>query len=1685
MIKKIFLIIFSFTISIILSESVLALQTKVVIDSNDDGFCFEGVGALSAGAPSRLLKDYPEPYRSDILDYLFKPGFGASLQHFKFEVGGDMNSTCGTEPSHARTREEMLSPKKEYFDRSYEIWMAQEAKKRNPDIILDVLQWGAPGWFDGGFYSRDNADYIVSYIKGAKQYYNLDISYCGLWNEKHIPVLSRKYVVEYLRPSLDNAGMKDVKIVGNDMYCNSPYNHKPWSYADELLKDEELRKNIDVLGYHYLQVDATPAAKSLGMPIWESEAYIFTGTWEYALDFVRNTNKNYIKSRAVKAIVWNPIDSYYPNVSWNNVGLMEAKMPWCGYYNVRAAIWALAHYTQFVQPGWRYLNNACGEIGDKGSYVTLYDSESDDYSIIIAGGNEKSILNFSFANIRKSHLQVWKSDAEEQFVKDGTIEVKNNTVDFIVQPNTIYSLTTTTGQTKGVPAHAIPAKKTFPLNHKDDFESYEPGKTPVYLSDQGGAFEIKQDEGGNKMLQQVIITPLICWDPWGNNNPQPFTEFGDLNYSDYDISVDVKIPDGGCASVFGRVSWFESNTGPHGVGFFLTGKGEWRLECNQKVTENGTVKLPDGNVWNNIKLSFKGYKVHIYCNGTIVGIYDIPQEQKTGLAGIGSNWTNVCFDNLSFETPVPEVRYGEYKKFADIDFENGTGDDIMGNAVTILANGATVTNDTDRKSKVMQFNAAQKGYLQFRNSPLNDEMTLSFWFKQEDYSTESAWQMMFAFYAPDGSNIYYTPLTPWNSNSYFILDNKEYNYYSSLDAGRALNDKWVHYAVVFNGNKVKVYQDGRLVSDAAMPTLLSDFNTTKWYFGNQPELNYPMTGRMDDIQIFHSALTENQINAIKDGKEVPAPADLTLPYAWFPFNQDLNDIAGNASIKESYGVSIIEDGDKEKALSLQNNGWIGFSDGILGSGKVSVACLFKTSSLSPSDNNRYLVKFNAENGNSVGVRIKLNDTDAALQMVSVADGIETNQVDSGNKCILNEDWNSLVFIQTYTAQGTPAVKVYLNGVSVMVKVRFDIHELKCNGLALGDKRNGLKCLVRETKIFHDELTATQIKNILNSDLNTISFVADAGKSCQKICNFGASDGWNAQPVGLYFSEDKKEKLAELLFSSEDDENGNPKGIGLTAWRFNIGAGTYEQGSSSRISPSEHRTECFLTADGTYDWSKQAGQRWFLEQAVKKYKVPDIIGWQNSPPVCFTVRGLGFREYGDPKKTILKADKFEDFGKFLSDVILHFKSQGIDIKYISPLNEPQWDWSATSAGEVVAQEGTPWTNQEIRDVVKSINDQFVANGVDSKIFVTEAGSLNPLLGGTGEAYDQLNRLWNPAGSYYMGKQKNLSNIISAHSYWDDDNAKNIVERRTELRERIAAMGDYQYWQTEYSLLGNNYKFGHPSGKTLTSMESGISLARIIHNDLALGNATGWQWWTTFDFEANMTSEDRFSLIRVAFNKDKTQGIYRTTKLLYVLGNYSRFVRPGMRRIETGRSDNSDDIEAVTSQMVSSYYDEVNHIVVMVVVNAAMYDSRIKLSVINLPDKWDVEEFTPYITSDKDGDNLKKYPVVKSGEHYVIPGTSVVTFVGQAEENGSVKDTTGNINKLTLYPNPVKSGEPFFCTTDEGTQMIIMDLTGKIVSYTPLQNNNQVSISTGNLKTGMYLVSVTDNDRIISTQKLIVK
>ena len=156
-----------------------------VIDGSNPSLAFDGHGGLSAGATSRLLIDYPEKQRGEILDYLFLPNFGASLGVLKIEIGGDTQSTDGTEASHMHSRDDLSCT------RGYEGWLAKEARARNPAVKIWSLSWGVPGWIGNisgqaaSYFSDDNIHYQVEWVKCLRDQWGVVSDYIGLWNERY------------------------------------------------------------------------------------------------------------------------------------------------------------------------------------------------------------------------------------------------------------------------------------------------------------------------------------------------------------------------------------------------------------------------------------------------------------------------------------------------------------------------------------------------------------------------------------------------------------------------------------------------------------------------------------------------------------------------------------------------------------------------------------------------------------------------------------------------------------------------------------------------------------------------------------------------------------------------------------------------------------------------------------------------------------------------------------------------------------------------------------------------------------------------------------------------------------------------------------------------------------------------------------------------------------------------------------------------------------------------------------------------------------------------------------------------------------------------------------------------------------------------------------------------------------
>jgi O-glycosyl hydrolase len=494
---------------------------------------------------------------------------------------------------------------------------------------------------------------------------------------------------------------------------------------------------------------------------------------------------------------------------------------------------------------------------------------------------------------------------------------------------------------------------------------------------------------------------------------------------------------------------------------------------------------------------------------------------------------------------------------------------------------------------------------------------------------------------------------------------------------------------------------------------------------------------------------------------------------------------------------------------------------------------------------------------------------------------------------------------------------------------------------------------------------------------TVTVIIDLNRRAQIIDNIGASGCWFSEGIGKYWPAHKKEKIAQLLFSRKLDTQGKPEGIGLSAWRFNIGAGTTEQGDSSGIIDFRKRTESFLNKNGTYDWSKQAGYQFFLKKA-HTYGVETLIAFTNSPPVQFTKNGLGFKLEKDYKAN-LKPEAYGAYANFLSTVIKHFDAEGLHFNYISPVNEPQWDW--TEKYMQAKQEGSPWKNEEIYQVTKALDKNLTENRLNTKILITEAGMLNYLYSGNTGASNQIQQFFKPGSALYLGNLNHLPKLIGGHSYFTEAGDSNSVAVRTKLADTAKRYG-VDYWQTEYSMLGDGYKEGSKDKRT--AMDCALFLAKVIHGDLTIGNAKAWQFWNAYEPGA-ADLETRYYLIALNPKPDYKDGEFTVTKNLWALGHYSLFVRPGMQRISTETAQKQ-------SLMTSAYIDPKTKKLVVVAINYGTEPVKMNLDLKNTSKHY--INSTVYLTTKDKDMNMRPIPGKNSlTDGLTLPARSIATVVAR--------------------------------------------------------------------------------------------
>lgn len=487
----------------------------------------------------------------------------------------------------------------------------------------------------------------------------------------------------------------------------------------------------------------------------------------------------------------------------------------------------------------------------------------------------------------------------------------------------------------------------------------------------------------------------------------------------------------------------------------------------------------------------------------------------------------------------------------------------------------------------------------------------------------------------------------------------------------------------------------------------------------------------------------------------------------------------------------------------------------------------------------------------------------------------------------------------------------------------------------------------------------------------VTVTMDLNNKMQTIQNFGASGCWYSDPAGLNWSDSTKKRMAQLLFSKEMDKQGNPKGIGLSAWRFNIGAGTVEQGDSSGIKDVNRRVECFLNADGTYNWNKQQGYLWFVKQA-RDYGVEDLIAFVNSPPVYFTQNGLGYKTTKDGHAN-LKADKYDAYASFLAEVLAHFKRENIYFKYISPVNEPQWPWYY-KFGEAT-QEGSTFTNKEIYKVVKILDQALTDRKLSNQILISEAGMLNYLYDSSKSSTtgSQIQNFWSADSALYLGNFNHLSKFMAGHGYFTDDTEQNMIHIRQNVAD-TAKKYKVEYWQSEYSMLGDGFREGR--GPKRNGMDCALFLARVIHYDLTCGNASAWQFWNSWE-PGDADINPRYYLLALNPSADFKSGSFKITKNLWALGHFSRFIRPGMVRLNLK--------ETKMDLFTSAYYGDKK--LVIVVINNSITTKKLKFNIQG----GKFTTYQSYVTTAAVNENMKLYPGGKINDTLNIRPRSIYTLV----------------------------------------------------------------------------------------------
>jgi O-glycosyl hydrolase len=171
-----------------------------------------------------------------------------------------------------------------------------------------------------------------------------------------------------------------------------------------------------------------------------------------------------------------------------------------------------------------------------------------------------------------------------------------------------------------------------------------------------------------------------------------------------------------------------------------------------------------------------------------------------------------------------------------------------------------------------------------------------------------------------------------------------------------------------------------------------------------------------------------------------------------------------------------------------------------------------------------------------------------------------------------------------------------------------------------------------------------------------------------------------------------------------------------------------------------------------------------------------------------------------------------------------------------------------------------------------------------------------------------------------------------------------------------------WETEVATLGGTFD---------PSITNAMYWAQRVHLFLTIPEVNAWHYWWLITGNG-----DNAGLM----GHDSTGDL--ATKRMYVVGQYSRFVRPGYYRMGTANTGDA---------LISAYQDTNSVSFAIVAINTNTTDINQTFTLQNFA----ATTLTPWITSSSLSlSNQAGFSVSGSSFSYTLPAMSVVTLVGQA-------------------------------------------------------------------------------------------